>query len=571
MHTCPLKKKSGFFIEARKRLSGYLIAVFVLWPLMSAMAATVSALSLPYFKVLLARALLVCAGGIAVMLPDMVIVGSLYLLICITIFSFLASLKLTNQKNSQISYMAEPIMLFFTVLFGSSLYYPAILSHPIFIIFGALPAWVLISILASITIGWGVTLALPGHRISVVSILLISAILAPLPSLCGNHRFTVPLSPPPLILLGIDSLSHSDDLSYIRQFTQSNGGAWYKHAVSPGLLTNAVWTSILVMKPVREHGVFHTFQSRPKCSTASLVEEANKQGYYTVSVFPDQLTCWVGSDYAFNLDLSGPIGWRQLTSQIFGDASVLLPLVKPILPKFPFSSVPPNHTGSFTYSIDREFNEIFSQSSVQRGTLVIGHSTYLHVPAYPKYLDLSFEDFKRVLLSRASRLKDRSFDWQDLDQPDDAIPIRRWKVMHVQTAIADAMKRFRFFERGGKMILFSDHGDRVGLSDENFHDERYHHVMFATFGLPVRDLSLPISLIDSASILGLVQHKPFNPVVEYTNGNASEWSLLMKSASLKTDGSVHLNVGILSNIFKRLRSHQPWVTMPKNKMSPKSP
>ena len=553
-------KNSRFFLEAKKRLLGHLIAVFFLWPLTSALMATLAALGLPYLQVTLGQALLAAVAGMAVLMPDIAIVGGIGLLACLTLFSSLASLNLIKQNTSLMGFIAEPVIILFTLLFGISLYYPAILAHPGFTVLGFLPVWVLISALALITAGWGLALASPGHKASVVATLLICAVLAPLPCLWRNHRAPVPAVPPPLVLLGIDSLSLSDDLSHIRQWTLANGGAWYTYAVSPGLLTNAVWTSILLIKPVREHAIFHTFQSSVESSSNSLVEQAKKQGYYTVSMFPDQLTCWLGSEYAFDLDLSGPVGWRQLATSTFENASVVLPLFRPSLPRLPFSSVPPNHAGTFTYSIDREFNEMLSQSSAKGATLVMGHSTYLHLASYPKYFDLSLEECRKVLNSQAGRVKDRSFDWQDVDRPDDAIPIRRWKVMRVQSAIANALERSKFLERGGKMILISDHGDRVGLSPENFHEERYHRVMFATFGLPRRNASMPISVIDSGSILGLAEHRPFEPIVEYAMGDPAEWPLLMQSVRLRWDGSVHLDPDILSTIFTRLRSHRPWPT-----------
>ena len=312
------------------------------------------------------------------------------------------------------------------------------------------------------------------------------------------------------------------------------------------------------MKPVREHGVFHTFQSRPDGSGSSLIKEARRQGYYTVSVFPNQLTCWVGSDFAFDENRSGPVGWRQLATNLVENASILLPLVKPLLPRLPFSSVPPNHEGSFTYSIKREFNEIFCQSSPGQPTLVVGHSTYLHVPAYPLYLDLSWEECKRVLRSPAFQLNDRSFFWQDKDHLDDAIPLHQWKLQHVQTVLTETIERSRFLERGGKMVLLSDHGDRAGISPDNFQEERFHNVMFATFNLPVRQQDLPISTMDSGSLLGLVEREPFDPVVEFALGEPSEWPPLVQSAQPTWSGRVHLNQKLLSAIFGRLHGHRPW-------------
>jgi hypothetical protein len=180
------------------------------------------------------------------------------------------------------------------------------------------------------------------------------------------------------------------------------------------------------------------------------------------------------------------------------------------------------------------------------------------MPAYPNYLDLSWEECKRVLRSPAYRINDRSFDWQDTDQPDDAIPLRQWKLKRVQTALTEAVERSKFLERGGQMILLSDHGDRIGISKETFQEQRYHNVIFATFNLPERDTRLPISTIDSGSILRLVRREPFDPIVEFTVSEPAEWQPLVRSAKLEWSGRVHLSDDLLSIIFTRLRSHRPW-------------
>lgn len=544
------------FLEAKARFPIYLIAIFFVWPCVSIVIAV---RDIPYDSLSLGQAILFSAGGMMALLPDAVFIGTICLVICLALFTLLASLGFTVKTDYRIGLIVEPFTLFLAAWFGASLYYPSVLSFPRLSIFGMLPAWALISILACLLIIWGVLLSTPGHRICVVTIILIFTILIPFPAIYRNQIKPSLPATPPVVLLGIDSLSHSDDLLQIKHWIRAKGGAWYTHAVSPGLLTNAVWTSIILSKPVHEHGVFHTFQSKPAIfSSDSLIDKAHEQGYYTVSVFPDQFTCWPGSEYNFDLNLSGPIGWRQLAVTIFENSSILLPLFRPILPRLPFSSVPPNHAGAYTYSIEREFNEILSQSSAKSATLVIGHSTYLHVPIYPKYSDLSWIEIKRVLRSPVNRITDRCFDWQDVDHPDDPIPLRQWKVRHVQTAITETIDRLRFLERGGKLILFSDHGNRIDLCSTNFNEDRYFHVMFASFGLPVRDLNTPISTMESASILGLVQNEHFDPVVEFAIGEPFEWEALAQSTKLDYSGRVHLNDELLSAIYKRLRSHRPW-------------
>jgi hypothetical protein len=55
----------------------------------------------------------------------------------------------------------------------------------------------------------------------------------------------------------------------------------------------------------------------------------------------------------------------------------------------------------------------------------------------------------------------------------------RWKLKHVQTALVEAVEKTRFLDPECCVVLLSDHKNRIGLSYENFYDERYHNLMFA--------------------------------------------------------------------------------------------
>ena len=95
-------------------------------------------------------------------------------------------------------------------------------------------------------------LARPGRRARLAIAMVSFGVLAPVPLTLRNMLPAVGGSAPAIILLGIDSVSQADDLSPIREWTNRGGGTWYERAVAPGLLTNAVWTSILTTKPVSE-------------------------------------------------------------------------------------------------------------------------------------------------------------------------------------------------------------------------------------------------------------------------------------------------------------------------------
>ena len=121
------------------------------------------------------------------------------------------------------------------------------------------------------------------------------------------------------------------------------------------------------------------------------------------------------------------------------------------------------------------------------------------------------------------------------------------------------MMRTKFLERGGRLLLFSDHGNRPGLTMDNFWQERYHHVLLTTFGLPSRDPDNPISLIEAGSLLGLAPNMPnFKPAVEFVMSQPRDWPELGKRARLRWNGSVELDQNILTKVFQRLRAYRPW-------------
>jgi hypothetical protein len=239
--------------------------------------------------------------------------------------------------------------------------------------------------------------------------------------------------------------------------------------------------------------------------------------------------------------------------------SILLPILKPLLPRVWPSPAPPNHSGTFTYDLDRDLREALLAGDGRSPTFVAAHLTYLHNSAYPRYIDLSWEEVRRVLFAPARSVRDRSFDWQDEDRPDDPIPLRRWKVARLQSAVVTAIAETRFLEGRGRLILFSDHGDRVGLTTETFTDPRYHHVLLATFGVkPRQSLTLPISLIDVGTLAGIVARPPADPIVEFTLAPSEQWPLLVKAAHVRWSGAVDLDPRQLSEIFATLHRHRPW-------------
>jgi hypothetical protein len=357
------------------------------------------------------------------------------------------------------------------------------------------------------------------------------------------------------VVLGLDSLSHHDDIAPLKTWTNARRGTWYEHAVAPGLLTNAVWSSILTMKPVSAHRVFHTFERLTVPS--AFLAAARAKGYRTVSVFPDQLTCAVGSRAGFDDDRSGPVGWRQLLLPIVANNSLLLPIVKPVFPRLWPMTSPSNLAGTFTYDVRREIRGILRAGSDEGRTLVAAHLTYTHLAAYPKSFDLSWSELRDVARAPARLVEDRSFDWQDVDRPTDPIPLQRWKLNFLQEVIREEVESAGFLDGERELVIFSDHGHRRGLSEETFQDERYHRVLLATFGRPARCADAPISLIDIGALLGFSDRRA-DPVVEFAIAPLNIWPALMKSARFQWAGDVDLDAGLLAEVFAGLRRHTPW-------------
>jgi hypothetical protein len=140
-------------------------------------------------------------------------------------------------------------------------------------------------------------------------------------------------------------------------------------------------------------------------------------------------------------------------------------------------------------------------------------------------------------------------------------------MRRIQNILAQEIHATGFLEpsSGNRLVLFSDHGNRRALTDENFGRPQYHRVVFATFGVPARDPHLPISLLDIPELLGFADPTrpgPAQPIVEYTNAVESEWGLLMGTANLRPDGEIALDSAVVREIGKRLRGYEPYGPSP---------
>jgi hypothetical protein len=536
------------------RLSAHVVFATLMWPALTVLGTTITLMNQPYFSVADSVAFQAAVAGLAFSLPEMVLAGTIVFGISGFIFSRLGP-EMHGRRFGFARLGLEPLLAFSGVVAGTAISYPALLSGPLLMPLSRLPAVAVIALLMGAVALGGLFAARSGKRLRLAIALIVLGVLSPVPMMmrAGLERFIG--HPSDVVVLGLDSLSHHDDIASLKTWTNARHGTWYEYAVAPGLLTNAVWSSILTMTPVSAHHVFHTFERLTAPST--FLAAARAKGYHTVSVFPDQLTCAVGSRAGFDDDRSGPVGWRQLLLPIVANNSFLVPIVKPVFPRvWPMTS-PPNLAGTFTYDVRREIRGILRAGSSGRRTLVAAHLTYTHLAAYPSSLDLSWADLRDVARAPARLLVDRSFDWQDVDRPTDPIQLQRWKLNFLQTVIRDEVESARFLESQRELVIFSDHGHRRGLSDESFRDERYFRVLLATFGRPARCPERPVSLIDIGALLGFSESRA-EPVVEFAMAPPNIWPDLIKSAQFRWAGDVDLDEGLLAQVFAGLLRHKPW-------------
>jgi hypothetical protein len=536
------------------RLSAHSVFATLIWPGLTVLGTTITLMNQPYFSVDDSVAFQAAVAGVALSLPEMVLAGIIIFGISGFIFSRFGP-DMRSRRFGFVRLGLEPLLAFTGVLAGIAISYPAVLSGSLLVPFSRLPVVAVIVLLMGVAGVGGLLAARSGKRLHLATALMALGILSPVPMMMRAALEGVGRHPSDAVVLGLDSLSHHDDTAALKSWTNARHGTWYEYAVAPGLLTNAVWSSILTMKPVSTHRVFHTFE--PLAMPSAFLSAARAKGYHTVAVFPDQLTCAVGSRSGFDEDRSGPVGWRQLLLPIVANNSFLVPIVRPVFPRvWPLAS-PANQAGTFTYDVRREIRGILRSGSRGRRTLVAAHLTYTHLSAYPSSFDLSWTELWNVARSPAHLVHDRSFDWQDVDRPTDPIQLQRWKLGFLQRTIRDEVESARYLENGHELIIFSDHGHRRGLSVETFQDERYHRVLLATFGRPARCPRNPISLIDIGALLGLSESRA-EPVVEFALAPLNVWPALMKSARFQWAGDVVLDSRLLAEIFDGLLRHRPW-------------
>lgn len=537
------------------RWTAHVIFASLVWPVLIIACTAYSLKRMPYYTVTWVQAFQASAVGMLIRLPDLLVTGAIFFGLSAFIFRRLGA-EPASGRISTVRLFVEPAVSFVAACLGIALWYPGVLSQPLFLPLDFLTiAWYLLLLLGVVLVGVFVT-ARRGRKLRLAGALLLVGLLTPSPLWLRTTIERAFGAPPTTVLLGIDSISHHDDLSPMANWVKSDGGTWYERAVTPGLFTNAVWTSILAEQPIRTHHVYHTFV-RMKAKDAVLLQDAEKAGYRTVGMFSDQFTAAPGSTAGFDVNRSGPVGWRQLLLPMVANSSMLVPLISGALPRPWPGAAPSNEAGAFTYDVRREIRSLLRAGKKGERTFAAGHLTYVHLPVYPSTFEMSLAEFQAVLKAPTILVRDRTIDWQDKDRPDDPLPLNHWKIQRVQTVIQEEVNDTAYVKDGGHLVVFSDHGSRVSLSYDTYQDPKYHHVLLATFGVPPSCPTEPISLIDIGRLMGFSKVHA-EPSLEFAFPEPGMWPAFFETVKLRWSGQVDMDETLVDQLFAHLRKYDPY-------------
>ncbi|MBF5044241.1 hypothetical protein FGE12_17720 [Aggregicoccus sp. 17bor-14] len=572
----PLPPRSALAEAVRARLGAHAFGLLVLWPLLSVVSAAWTLKENPLASN--SNWLQVLGGmgaGVLFMVPEFLVAGLAALGPTALVFALIAlaagaPAPRTCSRLRRASWALEPLLLGAAASLGVSLEFPAVLLHP------ALAPLRSLTVAAATAVFAVAVLLLAAARGAVAGPRRGRAVLVSVLAVLGTGAFGwrvlgAPWSPPTVmagrdstLLFGIDSLSQADDVAPLRALISRHGGAWYERPVTPGLITNSVWSALLTARPVHDTGVFFVYQGVDWSRVPfNLVARARAEGLRTKSFFSDQFTTYVGSEAGFDEDHSGPRGWLQLASSTLKDASLLLPVILPRLPALPGSVLAPNQAGTYAFNVRREVAELIAGRDGGSRAFIAGHLDFLHQARFPNYAVLTPAERALVRAGPVLALRDSSLDWQYPAIQGDRLDLYSWKIRRVQKLVIEELERSGFLDpaRGNRLVLLSDHGNRKGLTLENFGEPRFHRVLLATVGVPARDPQVPISLLDIASLVGLgdpSRPAAAPPVVEYTNALDAEWGALMASAQMRPTGVVALEPRLLQGIGGRLKAVAPY-------------
>lgn len=545
------------------RAIAHLFVFLLIWPLASIPLGAVHAGEQPFTEAITFSGAVAGMTAAAIhLLPEIVALG---LVVAAAGFVVFTIAQLVSRGTTHpLAIWIEPLALLLALICAISTEFPALLRHPLLSVMRGLPVIYAQFILIALAVLAGVLSrsirAAAGHAVAVLLLATTAQSFAAAPHDVPKRK----AARDSVFILGLDSLSQSDPLMPLRQSVAAVNGTWYENPVTPGLVTNSVWTSIIQHRRPSETGVFLTFQ-RPDWNRSPyhLVREAERRGFETWSFFSDQLTCYVGTIGGFDVDRSGPKGWLQAATSGFKDTHVFGPAFLPHLPRIPFARTPRNQSGTYGFRLSTELREFFTSGNRDARIFAAGHIDYLHQPAYPSASEMTAEEQRRVLHAKVGNVWDLSLHWQYPMLPGEPLGVFAWKMSHLQQLVTDALHESGVADpaRRNRVILLSDHGNRQNVKADDFARRRYYKVVLATIGIPARDPVRPISLLDIPLLLEWPdpsRPQPGDLVVEYTNvTGAEEWGVMLQTSKLERDGEVSLDPRVTSLLGRRLLAYWP--------------
>jgi hypothetical protein len=196
--------------------------------------------------------------------------------------------------------------------------------------------------------------------------------------------------------------------------------------------------------------------------------------------------------------------------------------------------------------------------------LAVAHLGYLHDEAYPRFADLPPSYRPLLLKARVDSLRDFGGEWQLPIVPGDSIDLNAWKVQNVQNVVIEEIRKLGFLapQNRNRLLLFSDHGKRTLLNNENFTRPVFYEVPLITFGVPARDVHAPISLLDIPSLIGFDDPSlpaPAPPVVEYVNlRSMDEFRNAVLGADWLADGRINMRPEVTEKYLGLLKPYNPF-------------
>jgi hypothetical protein len=551
----PALRPAGLF--STQRLLPQIGFWFFAWPLFSVLMAICASAEHPLTKETPYFRLALCAWVTCLhMVPEFLATALVACLASVLIFWAFTRSRAVNWLVC----LGESALAFAAIALGIALEYPILLNHPairfvrafeVFTAYGICMGLLLICALAlgfSQGRGWRALLSPTAAAVLVgFGWMMTWTGTAPAKSTPGNK----------VVILGLDSLSQSDDLRGLRNLSREKQGTYYDHAVTPGLVTNVVWSSIVMHRPVHDTGVVFVYQPPDwNRSPYQLVRKAKEAGFETWAFFGDP---FLGPQAGFDHDHSGPNGWLQIAATTLKDASILVPVFIAKLPHLLFTQMPRNHPGTFAYDLRREVREILQAGTNDRPILAMAHLEYLHETAYPRFSELRPHERDAVRKTKVTSVQDFSLHWQQPPVPGDHIEIYAWKCNFLQQVIAEELEATGFLDpaKKNRLAIFSDHGNRNDMTFRGFGRPKYYSVVLLTFGVPGRRPDLPISTIDIPVMLGFPDasaERPFEAVVEYTGSNS--WPEMI--AAFEYSGNVSLNQERVVRYGELLRAYRPY-------------